>query len=72
MHEATTEVDGGQMYYRHNGFDATRPTVLFIHGIGESGLSFLVAFHSSLPSNFNIIVPDLLGFGKSSHATNYN
>ena len=68
MHETTTEVDGGQMYYRHNDFDVSRRTVLFIHGIGESGLCFLEAFHASLPGDFNIIVPDLLGFGRSSLA----
>jgi pimeloyl-ACP methyl ester carboxylesterase len=72
MHEATTEVDGGQIYYRHNGIDTTRPTILFIHGIGESGLCFLEAFHDSSLSGFNIVVPDLLGFGKSSQAVDHN
>ncbi len=72
MHEATTEVDSGRMYYRHNGFDASRATVLFIHGIGESGLCFLEAFHEPLLTDFNIIVPDLLGFGKSSQAIDNN
>ena len=72
MHEAITEVDGGQMYYRHNGFDVTRPTVLFLHGIGESGLCFLEAFHDSWLSDFNIVVPDLLGFGKSSQAAGHD
>lgn len=60
------------MYYRHNGFDSTRPTILFIHGLGESGLCYLEAFHDSGLNDFNIIVPDLLGFGKSSHAEDQN
>ena len=68
MHETTIEVDGGQMYYRYNDFDASRPTVLFIHGIGESGFCFLEAFQAPLLSDFNIVVPDLLGFGRSSPA----
>ena len=60
------------MYYRHNGFDSIRPTILFIHGIGESGLCFLESFHDSGLNDFNIIVPDLLGFGKSSQAEDRN
>ncbi len=72
LHETTTEVDSGLMYYRHNGFDSSCPTILFIHGLGESGLCFLEAFHDSKLNDFNIIVPDLLGFGKSSQAKDYN
>lgn len=56
------------MYYRHNGFDSARPTIIFVHGIGESGLCFLEAFHDSGLEDFNIVVPDLIGFGKSSRA----
>jgi len=71
LHESTAQVDGGQMYYRHNGIDLVRPTILFLHGIGESGLCFLEAFHDSRLTEFNIIVPDLIGFGKSSRAEQY-
>ncbi len=70
MQASTTEVDGGQIYYRHNGFDSARPTIVFIHGIGESGLCFLESFHNSRLDGFNVIVPDLIGFGKSSRAEN--
>jgi pimeloyl-ACP methyl ester carboxylesterase len=72
MCETTIDVDGGQMYYRHNDFDASRPTVLFIHGIGESGLCFLEAFDASLLGDFNIIVPDLLGFGRSPPSADHD
>jgi len=68
LHESTTEVDGGRIYYRHSGLDSARPTILFIHGIGESGLCFLEAFHDSRFDDFNILVPDLIGFGRSSRA----
>jgi pimeloyl-ACP methyl ester carboxylesterase len=72
LDEAITKVTGGQMYYRHNGFDPSRPTVLFIHGIGESGLCFLEAFHDPRLDSYNIIIPDLIGFGKSSAAEGNN
>jgi len=68
MKEATTAVDGGRMYYRHSDIDVSRPTIVFVHGLGESGLCFLEALHEPLLEGFNIVVPDLLGFGKSSAA----
>ncbi len=37
--------------------------IWFIHGFGESGLSFIEAFDSSLPKDFNLYIPDLPGFG---------
>lgn len=39
--------------------------VWFIHGYGESGLSFLEAFNSPMVNDFNLYVPDLPGFGVS-------
>lgn len=56
------------MYFRHTDINVARPTVLFIHGLGESGLCFLEAFQALLLADFNIVVPDLLGFGRSSPA----
>jgi pimeloyl-ACP methyl ester carboxylesterase len=69
IRESVIEVDGGRMHHRHNGFKSSRRTILFIHGIGESGLCFSEAFHASPANQFNILVPDLSGFGKSSTAT---
>ena len=46
--------------------DETRPTLLFLHGLGESGLSFIEAFEADSLDPFNLVVPDLLGFGRSS------
>ena len=68
MQDSVIEVDGGRLYYRHTDLDASRPTVFFIHGLGESGLCFLEAFASEALAVFNIIVPDLPGFGRSSPA----
>ena len=68
MQDDVIDVDGGRLYYRHTDLDASRPTVLFIHGLGESGLCFLEAFASEALAVFNIIVPDLPGFGRSSPA----
>lgn len=66
--DARLEIDADLIYYRHNGIADSRPGLLFIHGIGESGFCFLEAFHSPLAERFNIVVPDLAGFGLSSAA----
>ncbi len=62
------DVVGGQMFVRYSGIDPAREMILFIHGIGESGLCFIETLtHPSL-AEFNIVIPDLPGFGRSSEA----
>ena len=68
MHESYVNVNGGQLYVRHTEIDQTKKTVLFLHGLGESGLSFSEAFEEFDPDDYNIVVPDLLGYGRSSAA----
>ena len=65
MHESFVTVPGCRMYCRHTEIVPTRRTLLLIHGLGESGLCFLEAFRQTLLGPFNIVVPDLPGFGKS-------
>lgn len=64
-HRSTVSVDGGVMFYRHTDIDPHRKTLLFLHGLGDSGLAFIEAFHEPGLREYNIIVPDLLGYGKS-------
>lgn len=66
--ESTIGDDDGKMYYRHTKINLNLPTLLFIHGLGDSGLSFIEAFKKSELRGFNIVIPDLLGFGKSTDA----
>lgn len=42
-----------------------RPTLVFLHGIGNSGAAWDTTV-AQLPENINIITIDLLGFGKST------
>ena len=53
------------IYVRYRFSDNSRSTVLFLHGIGESGRSFYDAV--SLLPDHNLVIPDLPGFGKSEH-----
>jgi len=66
VQETRFDVPGGTLYCRHTDIDASRPSVLFVHGLGESGLCFVEAFQEPAMSPYNLIVPDLLGFGRST------
>jgi pimeloyl-ACP methyl ester carboxylesterase len=65
-HRSNINVPGGTLFYRHTEIDSQKPTLLCIHGLGDSGLVFLEAFYEVGLRNFNIIVPDLVGYGKSA------
>ncbi len=55
-------------YIRHNEILSDRMTLLFIHGLGESGQCFQEVFVDRRFDTCNIIVLDLIGYGKSSEA----
>ncbi len=65
MQYDTVPVNDARIVCRHNGVRPDRPTILMIHGLGESSLSFQEAFEE-LGSDFNLIAPDLLGYGRST------
>jgi len=67
--EATIDVFGGKMYFRSTRIQPERNTLLFLHGLGDSGLTFMEAFQQSALQKFNILAPDFLGFGNSSAAS---
>ena len=58
------------MFYRVNrkSLDPDRTTLLFIHGLGESGSCWLGTFDSPYLKGFNLLVPDLPGCGHSQGA----
>ena len=46
--------DGSVAYVRHNTSEPDKPTVLFVHSLGESGLYFSEAFKHLPESSFNV------------------
>lgn len=68
MDEFTFPIGKKWMYVRHSAIHPDRPTVLCIHGIGESGLSFREFAAELADRSMNVVVPDLLGYGRSSGA----
>lgn len=63
MKERWFKVDGSQIYTLMTELDSRRDTVVCIHGLGESHLSFVEAFEKL--SDFNVIAIDLPGYGNS-------
>ncbi len=58
------------IYTRHNEITSGRATLLFLHGLGDSGLCYQEVFNDRRFDRFNIVVPDMIGYGKSSASTN--
>lgn len=70
--ETTLYVNDVQFIIFHNKICNNSPTLLFIHGLGENSQCFYNIFDYQWTSNYNIIIPDLPGFGKSSLAIDYS
>jgi pimeloyl-ACP methyl ester carboxylesterase len=70
MQENIFQLEDEWLFIRHTGFANNKPVVLFIHGLGESGLCFSEAFQVSALQAYNLVVPDLIGYGRSSRARN--
>lgn len=62
-------INGGGIYVRHTPISPTRRTILFLHGLGDSSLSFREAFQAPGLRDFNLIAPDLAGHGCSHDAS---
>ena len=56
-------------YIRHDEIIPDRTTLLFLHGLGDCGLCFQEVFEDGRFDKCNIVVPDLIGYGKSSEST---
>lgn len=66
MKEETVRILGHDIFIRFRINGSGRIPVFFIHGIGESSRCFIDAF--GLPKDYDVIIPDLPGFGKSGRA----
>jgi pimeloyl-ACP methyl ester carboxylesterase len=65
MRELEVPIAGGSVFVRCTPYDSRRPTLLFIHGLGDSGFAFLEVFEDRRFRDFNLFVPDLPGYGRS-------
>ena len=72
MKETYIPMDGDTIYLRHSQIKPDSPTLLFIHGLGDSGLAFEDVFRREQFHDFNILIPDLAGYGRSSASSDYS
>jgi len=70
MKENFVKIDNDYIFLRHNDIAPDKRTLLFVHGLGESGLCFQEVFDDKRFNQFNVLVPDMIGYGKSSRAAN--
>lgn len=66
MQDTLIRLQADSIYVRHNLVSTDKPTLLMIHGLGDSGLAFADVFDDTRFREFNILVPDLVGYGRSS------
>jgi len=64
--EKVIKLESGWWYLAFREAGAGKVNLLFIHGLGESGLSFAEAFTTKNLKDFNLYVPDLPGCGRST------
>lgn len=59
-------IDGQKLSYLDNGREKAGRTIMFIHGFGDSSASWMFFARIFRDGDYRIIVPDLLGFGRSA------
>lgn len=62
-HEAV--IDGEKMFYLDNGHDKAAQTLMFVHGFGDSSLSWTFFARMFRSGDYRVLIPDLIGFGRS-------
>lgn len=62
--ERWTTVDGRRVFYRASQHGDGRPTLIHVHGFAISG-TYMLPTASLLTDQFDIVVPDLPGYGRS-------
>lgn len=72
MPESYLSCGQNTLFCRHSTIVEDRPSLLLIHGLGDSGLAFAEIFEDRQFDGFNIVVPDLLGYGRSSHSPTHS
>jgi len=68
MKESFVKIGNEHIFLRHSKIIPYKLTLLFVHGIGESGLCFKEALEDERFGKYNILIPDLVGYGRSSES----
>ena len=68
VQERILQIEDGWLFVKHRELHEPRSVLLFVHGLGESGLCFKEAFESRDMNEYSLVVPDMMGYGRSSSA----
>ena len=68
IRESLLPLDDEWVFFRHSELRPDRSSLVFIHGLGESGLCFREAFGHPRLRRYNLVAPDNIGYGRSSPA----
>lgn len=72
IHESYFHTGNESYFMIHSELVSSRPTLLFIHGLGDSHIYCQPYLNSNLIDHYNILILDLLGYGKSSASEDYS
>jgi pimeloyl-ACP methyl ester carboxylesterase len=67
-HEMT--IDGQKIFYLDNEREKAGRTIMLVHGFGDSSLSWTFFARIFRDNDYRVIIPDLLGFGRSARPMN--
>ncbi|TAK73622.1 MAG: alpha/beta hydrolase, partial [Gammaproteobacteria bacterium] len=70
-HESYFHSNNECYFMAYSELKPSRPTLMFIHGLGDAHIHSLSYLTSKLADHYNILIPDLLGHGKSSGSDDY-
>ncbi len=59
--------DGSLINFIHNDLDHSKTSILFVHGLGDSSLAWKPFVEDSRFSDYNLLAPDLVGYGDSKY-----
>jgi pimeloyl-ACP methyl ester carboxylesterase len=68
VQESILQIEDGWLFVRHSELRRSQPILLFVHGLGESGMCFKEVFESNEMNKWGLLVPDMMGYGRSSSA----
>ncbi len=66
MKKTTLPTKDGSLFIRHTDPAPGKPAILFVHGLGDSGLCYQEVFSHSMFHSCHLVAPDLMGYGQSS------
>jgi len=72
MRQSVISCEPVRLNVQHNNVQPGRTTILLVHGLGDSSAGWADAFAEDELQGFNLLAPDLAGYGSSSRCSPVN